>query len=120
MYGMGCGPLILLGVVMVWVGIVTEGSWRDELPILPAAFLYLALILGWAKATRMPREEQPTMVARIPLGVAMVAGGISGCAYGLMRSSMVSWYYVIMGGVLAVMNRLMQRLSLKYLDPKLR
>ena len=108
---MGCGPVILVAVVMVWVGIITEGSWREELPILPAALLYLALAFAWAKATRMPLD--PTMAARIPLGVAVVAGGISGLAYGLMRSNVVSSYYIMMGGILAGINRLMQRFSLK-------
>jgi len=116
--GIGGGSTILLLAVMIWVAIKTEGSWRHLLPLYGACLLYLALVMGWAMATRVPKEELPRLGARVPIWVAMVAGGVSGLVFGLLTLRAMHWDDAVAGSVCAVVHWSFQRLSLKLVPPE--
>jgi hypothetical protein len=116
--GIGGGSTILLLVVMIWVVIKTEATWRHLLPLYGAWLLYFTLVLGWTMATRFPKEELPRLGARVPIWVAMAAGGVSGLVFGLLTFRAVRWGDALAGSVFALIHWSMVRLSFKLVPPE--
>jgi hypothetical protein len=103
---------------MIWVAIKTEGTWRHLLPLYGAFLLYMALVLGWAMATRVPKQEFPRLGARVPIWVAIAAGGVSGLVFGLLTLKAVHWDDAVAGSLFAVVHWSFQRLSFKLVPPE--